>query len=104
VQSSQRIAVLLLSTTVGLFMFENPARAGDKIVYTYDARGRLVAVSTTEGPHAGTNVTTTYDAADNRSGYVVTGSGTPTPTPAPAPTPTPTPAPTPTPTPQGTFH
>lgn len=76
---SSRFAACLLSTAASMFVAESAAHAGDKIVYTYDARGRLVAVSVTEGPHAGTNVTTAYDAADNRTGHVVTGADAPPP-------------------------
>jgi YD repeat-containing protein len=49
--------------------------ASDTISYTYDALGRLVAVSTDGGRNDGVAVSTGYDPAGNRSNYVLTGAG-----------------------------
>lgn len=51
------------------------AEASDTVNYTYNALGRLVAVSTTDGPNDGTAVSTSYDPAGNRSNYTVAGTG-----------------------------
>ncbi|SHM56424.1 YD repeat-containing protein [Sphingobium sp. YR657] len=50
------------------------AQAASTTTYTYDALGRLVASSTTGTANNGVQVNTTYDAADNRQTYKVTGS------------------------------
>ncbi len=50
------------------------ANAASTITYTYDALGRLVQASTTGTVNNGAQMSTTYDAADNRSTYQVTGS------------------------------
>lgn len=52
----------------------SPATAESATTYTYDALGRLVEARTTGTPNDGVKVSTTYDAADNRTTYVVTGS------------------------------
>ncbi len=51
----------------------NIARASSTTTYTYDALGRLVAANTSGTVNNGLSVTTTYDAADNRTTQVVTG-------------------------------
>lgn len=50
------------------------ARAGSTTTYTYDALGRLVQASTTGTVNNGVQMSTTYDPADNRTTYQVTGS------------------------------
>lgn len=62
------------STTLGT------AWAAETITYTYDALGRLVAVQSSGTVNNGQNVTTTFDAAGNRTNYTVTGVGPATPT------------------------
>jgi YD repeat-containing protein len=51
-----------------------PARAQETATYTYDTKGRVVAVQHTGGPSSGTNTAYTYDAADNRTNVNVSGS------------------------------
>lgn len=50
------------------------AHASSTTAYTYDALGRLVQVSTAGTVNNGVQMSTTYDAADNRVSYQVTGS------------------------------
>lgn len=58
---------------VGLFAAE-PASAASTTTYTYDALGRLTNASTTGTVNNGVQMSTTYDPADNRTTYQVTGS------------------------------
>ncbi|WP_311270683.1 hypothetical protein [Sphingobium sp. WCS2017Hpa-17] len=51
-----------------------PAHASSTTTYTYDALGRLIQSSTTGNVNNGVQMSTTYDAADNRETYRVTGS------------------------------
>jgi YD repeat-containing protein len=51
------------------------AAASETTAYSYDALGRLVAVSTAGGPNGGMGVSTGYDRVGNRSNYSVTGMG-----------------------------
>lgn len=48
--------------------------AASTTTYTYDALGRLVQASTTGTVNNGVQMSTTYDAADNRTTYQVIGS------------------------------
>jgi hypothetical protein len=50
------------------------AHAASTTTYTYDALGRLVQANTTGTINNGAQMTTTYDAADNRTTYQVSGS------------------------------
>jgi len=51
-----------------------PVSANEKVVYTYDAQGRLVkTVVVTSTVNNGTTTTYTHDNADNRKSVVVTG-------------------------------
>lgn len=50
------------------------AQAASTTTYTYDALGRLTNASTTGTVNNGVQVSTTYDPADNRVTYKVTGS------------------------------
>jgi len=52
----------------------NAAHAASTTTYSYDALGRLVQASTTGTVNDGVQMSTTYDAADNRTTYQVTGS------------------------------
>ncbi|HYG29067.1 MAG TPA: hypothetical protein VD887_02515 [Allosphingosinicella sp.] len=71
-------AAYLVGAAVGAFVLSEAAQASETIVYTYDALGRLVAVSTSGGPNNGLNVSTCYDRAGNRAAYAVaTGSPPP---------------------------
>ena len=45
------------------------AAAGETVTYTYDALGRLTAVSTAGGPNGGAAAATGYDPAGNRTSY-----------------------------------
>jgi hypothetical protein len=63
-----RTGALLLSCTPGL------AHAASTTTYTYDALGRLTNASTTGTVNNGAQMSTTYDPADNRVTYQVTGS------------------------------
>ena len=71
----------LLSVAVGASVVSAGSEASETVTYTYDALGRLVAVSTSGGPNDDVNVSTAYDPAGNRSNYSVT-SGAPPPPPA----------------------
>jgi len=50
-----------------------PSVASDTTIYTYDALGRLITTSVTGGPSSGTQTSTTFDPAGNRSSYTVSG-------------------------------
>lgn len=50
--------------------------AASTTTYTYDALGRLTNASTTGTVNNGVQMSTTYDPADNRATYQVTGSAT----------------------------
>ena len=52
------------------------ARAASTTTYTYDALGRLVQTNTSGTINDGVQVKSTYDPADNRKTYQVTGSVT----------------------------
>ena len=53
------------------------ANGAESKSYSYDALGRLVATSTSGGINNGVATSTTFDPADNRSNYSVTGVPTP---------------------------
>jgi hypothetical protein len=55
-------------------MLITPAHAASTTTYTYDALGRLTNASTTGTVNNGVQMSTTYDPADNRVTYQVTGS------------------------------
>ncbi|CCW17471.1 hypothetical protein EBBID32_18110 [Sphingobium indicum BiD32] len=63
-----RTGALLLSCASGV------AHAASTTTYTYDALGRLTNASTTGTVNNGAQMSTTYDRADNRTTYQVTGS------------------------------
>lgn len=69
-----RIAVLILACGLPA-----PASAAEIITYSYDARGRLVAVQRTGTVNNGVNRTYTVDKAENRTNKTTTGSPNPPP-------------------------
>lgn len=68
-----KISVLTLALTAVA------ADAAETITYTYDARGRVVAVVRTGSVNNGVNRTYTIDKADNRTNKTTTGSPNPPP-------------------------
>lgn len=66
-----RIAILLSACSIPTL-----AQATETIVYTYDARGRLIKVERAPQSTVNTNVKTeyTHDRADNRTNVKTTGS------------------------------
>lgn len=58
--------VFLLLSWVGT------AVAAETVTYTYDAKGRLVAVARVNGPVNNTNTTYQHDKADNRKRLTTT--------------------------------
>ena len=52
-----------------------PAMASETITYTYDAKGRLIAVTRSGTINNGVQATYTYDDADNRTNVTVIGAG-----------------------------
>ncbi|HWT31293.1 MAG TPA: RHS repeat domain-containing protein [Propylenella sp.] len=75
----KRSQTLALAAAVAI---PGAAAASETATYSYDALGRLTAVTTSGGPNAGLAVSTGYDPAGNRSSYAVSGA-TPTATAAP---------------------
>lgn len=53
------------------------AHAQEATTYSYDVLGRLVASTTSGGPNNGIVTGTCFDAAGNRTQYVVAGAGAP---------------------------
>ena len=53
------------------------ANGSETVSYNYDALGRLISKNTSGGVNSGIAASTTFDAADNRSNYSVTGVPTP---------------------------
>lgn len=76
--ASERIGVrstlMLVAATLPVGLGSSPAHAASATTYTYDALGRLVQASTTGTVNNGVQMSTNYDAADNRTTYQVTGS------------------------------
>ena len=64
----------MICLAIGVGVLPVPLWAGTTTTYTYDALGRLVQASTTGTVNNGVQMTTSYDPADNRTSYVVTGS------------------------------
>lgn len=60
-----------LATVFLLSLLSQAANASETITYTYDALGRLVAVTRTGGVNNGVSANYTYDKADNRSNVTV---------------------------------
>jgi YD repeat-containing protein len=59
-------------TFAGLIVIATPAAASETITYTYDALGRLVAVSRTGTVNNGASAAYTYDPANNRTNVTTT--------------------------------
>lgn len=68
--------LLLLGSGLAAIVAATAAGAAETIVYTYDARGRLVKVQRTGTPAINNGVTTdyAYDRAENRTSKVTAGS------------------------------
>src|SRR5688572_7479957 len=73
----KRRTIYLLGSAIGVIAAHGKVLASDTVTYTYDALGRLVAVSTSGGPNNGQAVSTGYDPAGNRAAYCVTGASGP---------------------------
>ncbi len=92
-----RKSVLLSGCGVVALLFATSARA-ETVTFSYDALGRLTASSVSGGPNGGVTMKTCFDAAGNRSQYVVATSGgancsnPPSSAPASASTPAPSPS------------
>jgi YD repeat-containing protein len=68
-----RTSPVLILGALGLALGQQ-AQASETKTYTYDALGRLVTTTTSGTVNNGATVNTTYDPADNRTSYQVTGS------------------------------
>ena len=94
-----RIGRLLASTAAVLCLggaAAQPGSAGETVIYTYDALGRLIAAVSTGSVNNNQARSICYDPAGNRLLYKSSGSGTVASCPStgsPGPTPTPTPPP-----------
>lgn len=66
------LPTLLLLSAAGA----TSAQAGTTTTYTYDALGRLVQANTSGSVNNGVQMSTSYDPADNRTTYKVTGAPT----------------------------
>ncbi len=64
-------AAILLGSMGGAMMTTSAALAQETITYSYDAQGRLIGSTTTNGPNNGTQVSYTLDKADNRKTLTV---------------------------------
>lgn len=74
-----RIGRLFASTAVVLSLFGAAAyrgQADETVTYTYDARGRLVAIASSGTANNGVATAIAYDPAGNRNTYAVTGAAT----------------------------
>lgn len=67
---------LLVGLAATMSVTAGPLRAASTTVYTYDALGRLVKSSTTGTINDGVQMDATYDDADNRAAYKITGATT----------------------------
>lgn len=70
-RSRSRGAALVLA--LGAAVSASAAHAAETIVYTYDAKGRLVKVERSGSVNNGVTTTYTYDKADNRKNVTTTG-------------------------------
>lgn len=72
------LRVGVLASVAGTLMVASTgAHAQDATTYSYDALGRLVSATTSGGPNNGIARGTCFDAAGNRTQYVVGTSGAP---------------------------
>ena len=69
--------VLVKISAAALGMLSVAAQAAETITYTYDARGRVIAVVRTGTVNNGVNRTYTIDKADNRTNKSTSGSPNP---------------------------
>ncbi len=69
------VKILLLTTA----LIPAAAQAAETITFTYDARGRVIAVVRSGTVNNGINRTYTVDKADNRTNKTTTGSPNPPP-------------------------
>jgi len=67
----KRIELLLVA--IGIATVPALAIASETIVYSYDAKGRLVQVTHSGSVNNGVTTNYTYDRADNRNQVVTTG-------------------------------
>lgn len=82
--------LVLLSSVATAALIGSASMASETTTYTYDALGRLVSSARSGGPNNGVGMATCFDAAGNRTQYIVGTNGVPScGTPAPTPTPTP---------------
>ncbi len=65
----------LLGVAAGALGLHGAGIASETVTYTYDALGRLVATSSSGTVNDGIVTAVSYDAAGNRSSYVVDGAG-----------------------------
>ena len=72
-------AIYLVGAAAGALAAGGAAQASETVTYTYDALGRLIAVSTSGGPNNGQAVGTCYDPAGNRTTYSVATGAPPAP-------------------------
>ena len=70
---SPRCQVILCCIAAGIAL-PGPGYANTTTNYLYDALGRVVAATTAGTANTNSQITVTYDSADNRTKYVVTGS------------------------------
>lgn len=70
-----RVAIIAAGGAVAA----SAAMAAGKIVYHYDARGRLTKVERSDGVNANVVTNYTFDKADNRTAKTTTGSPNPPP-------------------------
>lgn len=68
-----RRVISLLAAASALYWPGSPASAAETTTYRYDALGRLVAVNVSGGANSGLANNIGYDAAGNRTQYVVEG-------------------------------
>jgi YD repeat-containing protein len=64
---------LVYCAVFAAFLSASAAQAAETIVYTYDAKGRLVKVVHTGSVNNNVQATYTYDKADNRKNVTTTG-------------------------------
>ena len=72
--AASRLGAAMLAVAAGITSTQ-PARAGETITYTYDARGRLVKVERSGTVNNGVTTTYTLDRADTRTKKETAGSG-----------------------------
>ena len=77
-----RAGLLLAASAIA---WENPGRAAETIVYSYDSLGRLVRVERSGTASPGTSAAYGYDAADNRTNVTVSVGGAAAPSPPQSP-------------------